>query len=70
MTKYKALKIELPDATKWTYADYAKLAKDVQPHLDSGLYFTANRGDVEAAVEMFMRSRGKALYTDDGAARL
>jgi pectin-derived oligosaccharide transport system substrate-binding protein len=66
VTKYKALKIELPDATKWTYADYAKLAKDVQPHLDSGLYFTANRGDVEAAVEMFMRSRGKALYTDDG----
>ena len=31
-----------------------------------GLYFTANRGDVEAAVEMFMRSRGKALYTTDG----
>jgi pectin-derived oligosaccharide transport system substrate-binding protein len=66
VTKYKALKIELPDTTKWTYADYAKLAKDVQPHLDKGLFFTANRGDVESAVEMFMRSRGKALYTADG----
>ena len=66
VAKYKELKIELPNSTKWTYADYAKLAKDVQPHLDGGLHFTANRGDVEAAVEMFMRSRGKALYTDDG----
>jgi multiple sugar transport system substrate-binding protein len=65
-TKYDALKISLPDTTKWTYADYMKLAKDVQPKLEKGLYFTANRGDVEAAVEMFMRSRGKALYTPDG----
>jgi multiple sugar transport system substrate-binding protein len=65
-TKYKALGVELPDSTKWTYADYRALAKDVQPHLDKGLYFTASRGDVEAAVEMFMRSRGKALYGADG----
>jgi multiple sugar transport system substrate-binding protein len=66
VSKYKEFGITLPDTTKWTYADYSKLAKDVQPKLPKGLYFTANRGDVEAAVEMFMRSRGKALYSDDG----
>jgi len=64
--QYNALKIELPDPTKWTYADYAKLAKEVQPHLEDRLYFTANRGDVEAALEMFLRSSGKTLYTADG----
>ena len=65
-TKYDALKIALPDPLTWTYDDFAKLAKDVQPHLDKGLFFTANNGDEEAGLEMYVRQRGKALYTADG----
>src|SRR5262245_8176636 len=65
-TKYDALKIALPDPLTWTYDDFAKLAKDVQPHLDKGLYFTANNGDEEAGLEMYVRQRGKSPYTVDG----
>ena len=38
----------------------------MQPHLDKGLFFTANNGDEEAGLEMYVRQRGKALYTADG----
>ena len=53
-----------PTPTKWTYADYAQ---DRQGRAGQaarqGLYFTANRGDVEAALEMFMRQpRQGALH--------
>ncbi len=65
-TQYDALKIALPDPLTWTYDDFARLAKDVQPHLAQGLFFTANNGDEEAGLEMYVRQRGKALYTADG----
>jgi multiple sugar transport system substrate-binding protein len=65
-TQYDALKIVLPDPLTWTFDDFIKLAKDVQPHLPDGVHFTANKGDNESWLEMFVRQRGKELYTEDG----
>lgn len=65
-TQYDALKITLPDPLSWTFDDFIKLAKDVQPHLPDGVHFTANKGDNESWLEMFVRQRGKELYTEGG----
>jgi multiple sugar transport system substrate-binding protein len=65
-TKYDALKIALPDPLSWTFDDFIKIGKEVQPHLPDGTHFTANKGDNESWLEMFVRQRGKALYTEDG----
>ncbi|MBN9066734.1 MAG: extracellular solute-binding protein, partial [Rhizobiales bacterium] len=65
-TQYDALKITLPDPLSWTFDDFIKLAKDVQPHLPDGVHFTANKGDNESWLEMFVRQRGKELYTENG----
>ena len=67
--KVKALQdlgITLPDPTKWTIDDFVAMGKEVKGKLPEGMYFSANMGSLEPRLEMWVRQRGKALYTADG----
>ena len=57
--------VEMPDHT-WTWEDFAQIARDVKA-ADKGYFGVADKGHWEGALEVFLRQRGKALYTEDGA---
>jgi multiple sugar transport system substrate-binding protein len=57
--------IELPDHTM-TWADLAKLAKQITKKAD-GVFGSESAAHNSAALECWLRQRGKALFTADGA---
>lgn len=60
------LKVELPDPIEWTTEDFVAMGHDVKDTLPDGMYFVSNMGREEGMLEIWMRQRGKALYTEDG----
>ena len=64
------LGIELPDPTTWTNDDFEAIGMQVKDQLPEGMYFGQNMGYWEPRLENWVRQRGKALYTEDGTARL
>ena len=64
------LGIELPDPTTWTNDDFEAIGMQVKDQLPEGMYFVAEHGLWEPRLETWVRQRGKALYTEDGTARL
>jgi multiple sugar transport system substrate-binding protein len=65
-TKLAELGVELPDPTKWTIDDFVAMGNELKGRLPDGMYFTANMGFQEPRLEVWVRQRGKALYTADG----
>ncbi|MCU0853351.1 MAG: extracellular solute-binding protein [Rhodobacteraceae bacterium] len=63
----EALGVSLPDTTAWTNDDFMALGLSVKDQLPDGMFFTQNMGYIEPRFESFVRQRGKALYTEDGA---
>ena len=63
----EAIGASLPDTTAWTNDDFMALGLAVKDQLPAGMFFSQNMGYVEPRFESFVRQRGKALYTEDGA---
>ena len=58
--------LKAPDPTKWTYADFLAMGKEVQGKLPANVKFMANHGESEPWLDNYVRQRGKTLYTADG----
>jgi multiple sugar transport system substrate-binding protein len=57
--------IPMPDHS-WTWADFAAIAREIKKAAGDGYWGVADKGLWEPALELFLRQRGKALYTADG----
>jgi multiple sugar transport system substrate-binding protein len=66
LTLLKQLGLELPDQTM-TWADFATLAKQIGAKAPQGVFGAENGAYDGAALECWLRQRGKALFTPDGA---
>ncbi|QDY70893.1 ABC transporter substrate-binding protein [Qingshengfaniella alkalisoli] len=60
------LGVALPDPTSWTNDDFVAMGNELKGKLPEGMYFSQNMGSLEPRLEVWVRQRGKALYTDDG----
>jgi multiple sugar transport system substrate-binding protein len=58
--------VEVPDNTM-TWADFATFAKQVGAKAPAGVFGAEHGASDAAALECFLRQRGKALFTPDGA---
>ncbi len=66
LTMLKQLGIDLPDTTM-TWADFATLAKQIGRKAPSGVFGSQYAAYQSTALECWLRQRGKALFTADGA---
>jgi multiple sugar transport system substrate-binding protein len=66
LTLLKQLGIDLPDATM-TWADFADLTKRIAKKAPAGLFGCEYAAYDGAALECWLRQRGNALFTSDGA---
>jgi len=57
--------IEMPDQD-WTWDDLTKLATEISEATKEGFYGTQDAGGVPETLEVFVRQRGKELYTESG----
>jgi multiple sugar transport system substrate-binding protein len=64
-TKLDELGIAMPDHL-WTYDDLREIAKAIAEATPEGYWGASDNGDNEQGLEIFVRQRGKALYTEDG----
>jgi multiple sugar transport system substrate-binding protein len=55
-----------PPKEDWTYADFKQYCLDLKKKLPSGVFASEGAATSDHAVEIFMRSKGKSLYTPDG----
>lgn len=62
---FKAAGVELPDDSKWSWDDFASLAKNITEKSPKGTYGTATVLTHDS-LDAFARQRGKSLYTQDG----
>ncbi|MEO1016213.1 MAG: ABC transporter substrate-binding protein [Pseudomonadota bacterium] len=60
------LGVELPDPTTWTNDDFVQMGNELKGKLPEGMFFSASMGQNEPRFEVWVRQRGKALYTEDG----
>jgi multiple sugar transport system substrate-binding protein len=67
LTMLRQLGLELPDHTM-TWTDFAKLAKQIGKKAPDGVFGSEYCGYNAAALECWLRQRGRAQYTDDGTA--
>ncbi len=58
--------VTLPDTSKWTTVEWVALGKSVKAKLPAGMYFSENQCAQESRLQVWLRSRGKDLYTADG----
>lgn len=65
-TKLDALGIKMPDGQKWTLDDLRSIAQEIAGKTEKSVAAVANVGWLEQWLEVFVRQRGKALYTEDG----
>jgi multiple sugar transport system substrate-binding protein len=59
----------MPDGTKWTWDDFATLANEIAKNAPDGVYGAADvwaTGGRPAGFMVFVRQRGKELYTPEG----
>jgi multiple sugar transport system substrate-binding protein len=66
LTLLKQLGLDLPDHTM-TWADFATLTKQIGAKAPAGVFGAENGAYDAAALECWLRQRGKALFTPDGA---
>jgi multiple sugar transport system substrate-binding protein len=64
-TVLQAAGVALPDDSKWTWDDFAKVAADVTAKSPKGTYGTATVLTHDS-LDAFARQRGESLYTQDG----
>lgn len=62
---FTAAGVELPDDSKWSWDDFASLAKNITDKSPKGTYGTATVLTHDS-LDAFARQRGKSLYTQDG----
>jgi multiple sugar transport system substrate-binding protein len=62
---FQAAGVPLPDDSKWTWDDFAKIAADVTAKSPKGTYGTATVLTHDS-LDAFARQRGELLYTKDG----
>jgi multiple sugar transport system substrate-binding protein len=55
-----------PPNEEWTYADFRQYCLDLKKKLPPDVFASEVAAYSDHAVEIFMRSRGKSLYTPDG----
>jgi multiple sugar transport system substrate-binding protein len=56
--------ISLPET--WSWEEFASVAQELSDALGEGVYGTMDGGGSEPWLELFLRQRGKQLYTEDG----
>lgn len=64
---FDGLGLTMPDSVTWTNDDFMAMGQQAKAGLPEGVYFTQNMGYLEPRLESFVRQRGKALYTAEGA---
>ncbi len=64
-TMLQQLSLDLPDHTM-TWADFAKLAKQIGKKAPAGVFGSEYAGYTVSALECWLRQRGKGLYGPDG----
>jgi multiple sugar transport system substrate-binding protein len=62
---FQAAGVALPDDSKWSWDDFAKVAADITAKSPKGTYGTATVLTHDS-LDAFARQRGKSLYTQDG----
>lgn len=62
---FQAAGVPLPDDSKWSWDDFAKIAGEVTSKSPKGTYGTATVLTHDS-LDAFARQRGKSLYTQDG----
>ncbi|WP_314325515.1 extracellular solute-binding protein [Paenarthrobacter ilicis] len=62
---FTAAGVELPDDSKWSWDDFASVAKNITEKSPKGTYGTATVLTHDS-LDAFARQRGKSLYTQDG----
>jgi len=60
-----ALGVGVPEHL-WTWEDLRALAVEIRKAAPSGTWAVADKGHWEPGLELFVRQRGKSLYTEDG----
>jgi multiple sugar transport system substrate-binding protein len=65
MEKLAELGITMPDH-RWTWDDLKEICREIKKSGGEGYAGVADKGHWEPMMELFMRQRGKALYTPEG----
>jgi multiple sugar transport system substrate-binding protein len=63
---FKAAGVAMPDDTKWTWDDYARISTELSTKLNGKAWGTGTLGQNEAALNLWARQNGESLWTKDG----
>jgi multiple sugar transport system substrate-binding protein len=63
---FEAAGVKMPDDTKWTWEEYAKIAAEITEKSSDGVFGSQAYGNDEAGLSVWARQHGEALYTPDG----
>ncbi|WP_328329851.1 sugar ABC transporter substrate-binding protein [Kribbella sp. NBC_00382] len=63
---FKAAGVALPDDTKWTWDDYARISAEISSKLNGKGWGTGTLGQNEAGLNLWARQNGESLWTKDG----
>lgn len=63
---FQAAGVPMPDDSKWTWEDFARISAEVTEKSPKGTYGAAAYTSDEIALGVWLRQNGKSLYTADG----
>ncbi len=63
---FKAAGVAMPDDTKWTWDDFARISAEVSAKMNGKAWGTGAIGTNEAGLNLWARQRGESLWTKDG----
>ncbi|MFC6158767.1 ABC transporter substrate-binding protein [Kribbella jiaozuonensis] len=63
---FKAAGVALPDDSKWTWDDYARISAEISSKLNGKGWGTGTLGQNEAGLNLWARQNGESLWTKDG----
>jgi multiple sugar transport system substrate-binding protein len=63
---FKAAGVAIPDDTKWTWDDFARISAEISTKLNGKGWGTGALGTNEAGLNLWARQNGESLWTKDG----
>ena len=63
---FEAAGVPLPDDTTWTWADYARICREITEKSPDGVYGCSAYGGTEVELGVWAHQHGESLYTPDG----
>ncbi|HVH22960.1 MAG TPA: extracellular solute-binding protein [Pseudonocardia sp.] len=63
---FEAAGVPLPDDTTWTWADYARICREITESSADGVYGCSAYGGTEVELQVWAIQHGQALYTANG----